>query len=223
MLNEPIRLVYDIVITNTQPEHAEGASETVKLAFGLPADFRHEDCLEPSDFLAHQQQFPEGQFAAVMRSPGRPDFVIGVAATMRTQYAPTAAPKGWKQMLGSLRVENHQPHGQWLYGVEMAVRPEYRKHGIGTALYEARFDLVRRIGLKGWYAVGMLMGYKNYCHQMSVRDYGEKVMRKEIFDPTVTMQMNRGFRPVKVVENYLDEPDAGGAGILIVWDNPDFG
>jgi hypothetical protein len=68
----------------------------------------------------------------------------------------------------------------------------------------------------------MLMGYQNYRDQMSVRDYGEKVIRGEITDPTVTMQMNRGFRATMVVENYLDEPQAGDAGALIIWDNPDY-
>ncbi|MCU0514916.1 MAG: GNAT family N-acetyltransferase [Anaerolineae bacterium] len=223
MLDKPIRVVYDMVITNTRPEHTKGASETIKLAFGLPADYQDDDCFTPQNLLEHQKRFPEGQFVAVMRTPDRPDYVVGVAATMRTNYAPTARPRTWKNMLGSLNVEQHTPGGKWLYGVEMAVRPEFRRYGIGSALYEARFDLVRRLGLRGWYAVGMLMGYTAHAHQMSVRDYGEKVMRREIFDPTVTMQMNRGFRPVQVVEDYIAEPDAGNAGVLIVWDNPDFG
>lgn len=103
----------------------------------------------------------------------------------------------------------------------MAVHPNFRQYGIGTALYEARFELVRQLGLRGWYAVGMLMGYDRYRHRMSVREYGEKVMRRELDDPTVTMQMNRGFRPVAVVEDYMEEEISGNAGVLIVWDNPD--
>jgi hypothetical protein len=106
--------------------------------------------------------------------------------------------------------------------VEMAVRPEYRRNGIGTALYKARFNLVRRLNLKGWYAGGMLMGYYRYQDRMSPREYGERVIRGEIVDPTVTMQMNRGFTPIKVIENYLDEAPAGDAAVLIVWHNPDY-
>jgi hypothetical protein len=57
---------------------------------------------------------------------------------------------------------------------------------------------------------------------MTVREYGEKVLTGEIKDPTVTMQMNRGFEAWSVVENYLDEPVAGNAAILIVWKNPEY-
>ena len=35
------------------------------------------------------------------------------------------------------------------------------------------------------------------------------------------MQMNRGFRAECVVTDYVDEPAAGNAGVLIVWDNPE--
>ena len=60
--------------------------------------------------------------------------------------------------IGDLRISAHEPAGDWLYGVELAVHPDYQGHGIGTALYQARFDLVRSLNLRGWYAVGMLMG-----------------------------------------------------------------
>ena len=66
------------------------------------------------------------------------------------------------------------------------------------------------------------MGYYRYRDQMTPREYGEKVIGRELIDPTVTMQMNRGFRGVQVIENYLEEPSAGNAAVLIVWDNPDY-
>jgi GNAT superfamily N-acetyltransferase len=127
-----------------------------------------------------------------------------------------------EMMGGSTHIPNHEPNGEWLYGVEMAVRPNYRKLGIGTALYEARFDLVKRLKLRGWYAGGSLMGYHRYQDQLSVREYGEKVIRGEIIDPTVTMQKNRGFQLIRVIENYInDEYHSGNGAVLILWPNPD--
>ena len=67
----------------------------------------------------------------------------------------------------------------------------------------------------------MLMGYGRYAEQFDVVSYGNKVMTRELIDPTVTMQMNRGFRVDYVVTDYLNEPAAGNAGVLIVWENPD--
>ena len=104
----------------------------------------------------------------------------------------------------------------------MAVRPQYHRRGIGTGLYEARFALVKQLNLRGWYAVGMLMGYENHAENMSVSEYGEKVIAGEIYDPTVSMQLNRGFRAEYVVRDYVDEPAAGDAGVLIFWENPDY-
>ena len=159
----------------------------------------------------------------------------------------------------------HEADGDWLYGVEMAVRPMYRRHGIGTSLYEARVRLVGQENLRSWYMVGMLMGYRRlavdalegaqkaeldevfaaarnrdgdrqtrqaardklrhfptYADLMDVVEYGNKVIARELKDPTVTMQMNRGFRAEGVITDYVDESAAGDAGVLLVWDNPHF-
>lgn len=127
------------------------------------------------------------------------------------------------QAIGSKGIANHEPDGPWLYGVEMAVHPDFRRRGLGTALYKARFALVKRLNLMGWYACGMLMGYHRYQDRMSIQEYSEKVIRREIIDPTVTMQMNRGFEPGGVVLNYLEsEPAAANTGVQIVWKNPEY-
>jgi len=210
---------HNIHVVNTRPDQALGAAQAICAAYGVsPQDYFSSDCLTlHAEHIRRQiERFPEGQFVALDG-----DKVIGTAVTMRTDHPPTAKPHTWLDQLGGLYINNHTSTGRWLYGVEFAVNPAYRKQGVGTLLYQARFDMVKRLGLDGFYAVGMLMGYKNYAHEMSVREYGEKVMRRELIDPTVTMQMNRGFRPIQVVEHYLDdEPDAGNAGVLIVWDNP---
>ena len=104
----------------------------------------------------------------------------------------------------------------------MEVSPSYRRGGIGTAFLRARFALAKRLNLRGIYAVGMLMGYHRYADRMSVEEYGARVIAGELTDPTVSLQMKRGFRAERVVRDYVDEPDAGDAGVLIVWDNPDF-
>ncbi len=104
----------------------------------------------------------------------------------------------------------------------MATHPDFQRRGIGTALYIARFTLTKRLNLRGWYAGGMLMGYHRYRKHMSLHEYAEKVAQREIIDPTVTMQMNRGFKPLGLIENYADVPQADNGAMLIVWENPDY-
>ncbi len=211
-----------IAIMNTQPWQAGGASASLHAAYGIRAGEDSDGYFTGKHIRAHIERFPEGQFAAMCISGPTAGNVVGMAATMRTSRLPTAPGLPWLEAIGDLQISAHEPAGDWLYGVEMGVDPNYRRRGIGTGLYEARFRLVKSLNLRGWYAVGMLMGYESHADRMDVVSYGNKVIRREIHDPTVTMQMNRGFRAGYVVTDYADEPAAGDAGVLIVWENPDY-
>ncbi|MBC8170229.1 MAG: GNAT family N-acetyltransferase, partial [Anaerolineae bacterium] len=116
----------------------------------------------------------------------------------------------------------HDPQGEWLYGVDFYVNEQYRRLGIGSKMYQARFNLVKRLNLRGMYAGGMLAGYHRYQQHMSAREYAEHIIHGELEDPTVTMQMRRGFKPRAVIENYATNPLAGNAAMLIEWRNPDY-
>lgn len=197
-------------IINTQSRHAPTIA-----AISYCDDPDDETVFHAHHIRAHVQRFPQGQFTALCE--GR---VVGYATTMRTNRPPSARPLPWLQAVGDMRLSAHHPRGEWLYGVDFYVHPDFRRRGIGSALYRARFDLVKRLGLKGFYAGGMLAGYHRYCQQMTASDYGERVRRREITDPTITMQMNRGFRPQGVIENYVSGLPAYSSAMLIVWDNP---
>jgi GNAT superfamily N-acetyltransferase len=54
---------------------------------------------------------------------------------------------------------SHQPHGAWLYGADVSVRPEYRGRGLATALYVAWREVVWRLKLKGQVTAGLIPGY----------------------------------------------------------------
>ncbi|MCY4464690.1 MAG: GNAT family N-acetyltransferase [Chloroflexi bacterium] len=211
-----------IAVMNTQHWHADSAASTIREAYNISYTEECSECFTSDDILAHIERFPRGQFVAIRTSGPGAGHAVGMAATMRTARPPTASMLPWIEAIGDTRLVAHEPAGDWLYGAEMAVRPNYRRQGIGTGLYRVRFDLVRSLNLRGWYAVGMLMGYHKYADSMNVREYGQRVIERQITDPTVTMQMNRGFRAVSVVTDYDDEPQAGNAGVLIIWENPQY-
>lgn len=211
-----------LTVQNTSVEYAEQVCRVVRRAFQVDLDEECDDCMKPYHVAQQIERFPEGQFIAVHREDDDSNLVVGMASTMRISRPPTEKALEWMEQLGDLGIKNHEPDGDWLYGVEMAVRPMYHRNGIGTELYKARFQLVKDLNLRGWYAVGMLMGYETYADDMDVATYGKKVISGELVDPTVTMQMNRGFEAWEVVTDYIDEPVAGDAGVLIVWHNPDY-
>lgn len=211
-----------IAIMNTADWHVDSAVYSLRAAYGVRRGEGCGDCFSNEDIRKHIERFPEGQFAAIRISGPSAGNTVGMAVTMRTSRPPTAPILPWRAAIGDMQLSAHEPEGDWLYGVEMAVRPMYQRKGIGTGLYEARMRLVGLRNLRGWYMVGMLMGYEKHADAMDVADYGAKVIAREIKDPTVTMQMNRGFRPLRLITDYVDESAAGHAGVLLVWDNPHF-
>ncbi len=196
--------------------HARGVYDVVRLAHDVPLDEHDPGCIPPDALRGQLARFPEGQFVAVTEVAGR-ERVIGAATLMRTNRPPTAKPLGWLEMVGSPSLANHEPDGRWLYGVEMSVHPDYQGRGVGSALYRARLGLIRRFGLAGMYAGGMLKGYQHYAHEMSPREYGERVMRGDLHDPTVSMQIGKGFEAHGVIEDYEDDAQAGNCAVLIAW------
>ena len=164
-------------------------------------------------------RFTEGQFVAVVGEKEK-EKVIGVALSMRTNYKPSEKPLSWRDMIGDLGLKHHDKKGRWLYGVEKAVHPDYQGLGIGSALYKVQFRLIQKLNLKGMYAGGMLKGYQHFRKKMSIREYAGKVMRGEIFDPTVSVQMRKGFRARTIIENYSWDHEADHTGMLIVYEMP---
>lgn len=203
-------------IVRTRPRHADGVARVIRRAHGVGDDEPCASCATPEMVRRQIRRFPEGQFVAVS-GEGDQERVLGAATLMRTDYPPSARPKKWLQMIGGLGLRAHDPDGRWLYGVEMAVDPAVQGQGVGSALYRRRLALVRELGLEGMYAGGMLKGYRRYRGRMSPREYADRVRRGEIEDPTVTMQLHRGFLAAGVIEDYEDDPASGNCAMLIVW------
>jgi len=200
-----------IIIRNAVPADTQALYELNCIVYdGVPGTAMN-GVLPPEGLLRHIEQFSEGIFVA--ETEGK---LVGLAITMRTNRNPDEPALKWLDAIGGDFVAAHDPNGRWLYGVDFGVHPDYRKHGIGTLLYRARFEFVKRLGLAGFYAGGMLQGFKFYHRQMSLQEYGQRVRAGEIIDPTLTMQMKRGFRPGQVIEDYCGQGIEENA-MLIVW------
>lgn len=115
----------------------------------------------------------------------------------------------------------HDPDGDWYYGTTIAVLPEYRGRGIGGRLYELRKDVVKRFNKRGIVAGGVLPGYADHKHEMTADEYLAKVTAGELYDPTLTFQIENGFEARAALNNYLNDPTVDNHACLIVWPNPD--
>jgi ribosomal protein S18 acetylase RimI-like enzyme len=109
-----------------------------------------------------------------------------------------------------------------MYGVETCVHPEHQSRGIGSRLMNARFDLVRRLKLRGIIAGSLFMDYHKVADQITPQQYVREVVRGLRYDSNLTKQLHKGFRVLNLIPNYTTDPRTLNWAAAIVWDNPDW-
>lgn len=204
----------EIVISDTRPEHIAQLAVHQRVCFPTldPNAWMTEE-----HFASHLRLFPEGQHVALDG-----DRVVGQSSTFRISGARALTQHEFIEIMGAGFFTNHDPQGEWLYGADMSVHPEYRGRKISKMLYNARKELVRRLNLRGMVAGGQMPGYHHYRDQMGVEEYIALVQHGELSDPTLTPQLRSGFVARGVLYNYLDDAEHGSEASLIVWENPDW-
>ncbi len=88
--------------------------------------------------------FPSGQFVVLVDEK-----VVGYCATFRIREKFALRKHSWVEITGNGYASRHDPKGDWLYGMEVCVDPEYRGYRIGQRLYNERKKLCVSLGLKG--------------------------------------------------------------------------
>ncbi len=116
----------------------------------------------------------------------------------------------WREIADSGFIRNHDPSGDTLYGIEIMVDPECRGLRLSRRLYEARKELARQHNLQRIIIGGRIPGYAAHADQMSAREYVDRVIAKELYDPVLTAQISNGFALQGLIPNYLPA-DAGVA------------
>lgn len=211
-----------IQLMRSQPEYAEQMEALQHTVYGTSRDEFLGDAILAEQFRNHIKVFPQGQYVAVDTER---NLVVGLTVSMRVTFDPKH-PKShsthWRLATSNGWLHTHEPNGNWMYGVESAVHPDYQGYGIGRALMDARRHVIRKLNLRGMVAGGTLKDYHRYHKQMKPQEYVRRVERGEIFDTNITKQIRMGFKPVAIIPNYVDDPDTLGYAALIVWNNPDY-
>jgi len=199
-----------LVIAHARPEFAVQLEQLQRTCFPTLAE---EERFKSYHYLKHMELFDSGQFVAMDG-----DRVIGATTTLRLDFDFDHVDHTFADIIQGGWLTSHQPSGAWLYGADIGVLPEYRGRGIATALYAARQEVVWRLGLKGQVTAGMIPGYGAVKQQMTAEEYYTGVLSGEIRDSTLTMQMNTGFEPRGLLDNYLNDPVCGNYSVLLVLD-----
>jgi GNAT superfamily N-acetyltransferase len=201
-----------IKIMHTRPEHAAALEA---LQYTVFPNLAEDEILHARHYLKHLEIFPQGQLVALDGEQ-----VVGGTTTMRYQFD-IDNPKDhtFSETVAGGWLTNHDPDGEWLYGIDVSVHPDYRGRGIARAFYNLRTRIARELGCRGQLTVGMLNGYYKFKDTMSLDEYYEKVKQHEIFDPTLSVQEKIGFEIRGLIKNYLNDPTCGNAGVIIVMRN----
>jgi len=114
------------------------------------------------------------------------------------------------------------PDGDWYYGTDIVVLPDYRRRGIGKELYDLRKGVCRELNLRGIIAGGVIPGYAEHKHEMTADEYIVEVREGRLYDRTLTFQLENGFEAPCALENYIADPEVDSWASLIVWHNTDY-
>jgi GNAT superfamily N-acetyltransferase len=197
-----------LVIVSARPEHAPPLEELQRVVFPTLAD---EERFKAPHYLKHLELFPEGQFVGLDG-----DRVVAATATIRLHFDFEHVSHTFGEIIQGGWLTSHEPDGDWLYGADIGVHPDYRGRGLAQALYAARQQLVWALGLKGQVTAGMMSGYGAVKDRVSAEEYYAGLVSGRINDPTLSMQQKIGFEFRGLLKDYLQDPVCDNYGVLIV-------
>jgi predicted amidohydrolase len=169
-------------------------------------------------FVSQLDLFAEGQLCVEV--DGR---VVATSSSLIVNLHDLADNHTYHDVCEGGMIRAHDPDGDTLYGIDIAVDPDFRGQRFARRIYDERKELAQRLNLRGIVFGGRMPRYSRYASEMSPQEYLAKVLRKEIRDPVILAQIANGFVAREVIENYLpSDTDSSGHAVLMEWRNPSF-
>lgn len=196
-----------------RPEHAEALQALERLSFPT---INPRDLTSVASVEMQCRKFPEGGFVVLDGEQ-----VVGFAMGIFVDFDLDHPQHHIDEAVGPNGSDFHDPQGEWYYGTDIAVSPEYRGRGIGKRLYELRKQLVRDHNRAGIIAGGVIPGYADHKTEMTAEEYIAKVAAGELYDATLSFQLKNGFEARGAIAGYMRDDAVDDWASFIVWLNPD--
>ncbi|MEP6794022.1 MAG: GNAT family N-acetyltransferase, partial [Saprospiraceae bacterium] len=159
--------------------------------------------------------FPEGQLC--IKVDGK---LVGAALSLIIDYASLGDNHTYRDATGNYTFNTHNPKGDVIYGIEVFIHTEYRGMRLGRRLYDARKELCEQLNLRSIIAGARMPRYGENAQDLSPKEYIDKIKHKEIYDPTLSFQMNNGFHVRKILKGYMPgDVESMENAALIEWNN----
>ncbi|MCM3337414.1 GNAT family N-acetyltransferase [Paenibacillus sp. MER TA 81-3] len=181
----------------------------------FPPPFPSELWWNAEQIANHARIFPEGALCAEMDG-----VLIGSMTALIIQTDAYEKHLPWDKATDNGYIRTHHPDGDTLYVVDISVRPDYRKCGIGKVMMQAMYAVVVHLGLKRLLGGARMPGYGRAAAQYSIEQYVEGIMEGKWHDPVVSFLLRCGRTPVAIVPDYLEDEESRNNGLLMEWRNP---
>lgn len=128
----------------------------------------------------------------------------------------------WNDISGHGTLDTHDEDGDSLFGIDLSVSPKHQGKKLADDTMQAAFLVSVILGnKKGAFLGSRIPGFHRFAEKMSVEDYVFGKRRNgKTHDPEIRLYQSTGFRPVRVVPGYMDDPDSLNYGVLMFWENP---
>ncbi len=161
--------------------------------------------------------FPEGQLGIEYEGE-----LVASASSLIVDFEDYSDWHNWKEIADGGYIRNHDPQGDTLYGIEIMVDPAYRGLKLARRLYQARRALARRFNLARSIVGGRIPNYHKHAEELSAREYAERVVEGQIYDPVLTTQTANGFVLKQLIPDYFPSDVASrGYATFLEWTNLD--
>lgn len=208
LIDDPTGLTY----THIDVSHADRLQALEYLCFPTIAK---DDLYNAYELTRLAEQFPLGNFVVLDG-----DKAVGMGLGVRVHFDFEHTQHALSDLIGGDETGD-DPTGRWYYGTDISVDPTYRRRGIGQHLYALRKQAVHDLGLDGIVAGGVIPGFAEHKHEMTAEEYVRKVAAGELYDATLSFQIENGFEAPGVIADYVHDPAVDNWASLIVWRNPD--
>lgn len=181
----------------------------------FPAPFPVELLWQEDQLAKHLSVFPEGQFVFESESQ-----VKASSSSTRISEENWQAHGCWTVTVGGPYLDTYDVDGSTLYGLDISVHPCCRGIGVGRAMYEARFNLVRQLELTRFgtacripdLSLSLANGTSSHA-----KDYVSNVDSGKLTDRTLTPLLRYGLRVIGVIADYMDDPESHNYAASLEW------
>ena len=173
---------------------------------------------KPDHYRAQVERFGEGQIGIEL--DGR---LVAISASLIVRGDDYQGWHSFSEVSDSGLIGTHDPDGDTLYGIDMAVDPAARGMRLSRRIYDTRKQICRERNLRAMLIVGRMPGYGEHADTVTAVEYVRRAVCKEIEDPVINAQLAQGFAIQAVLPDYLpSDQDSRGYGLLMQWLNPSY-